>query len=211
MIKFGLDDFTTEMPNWTKHHREISLRVKRVKPNGEVVVAESKKIQELMAKHEDLLRPKAVSFFNETSRELENGTDYFLPLKNLEYQETNLDYYSVGAMNTKQTTYMRMTFLLEYDRAVLEHKYDSSGSFAMSFKDFISGFDPVEEFIEEILDEGLPLEETGIARDEDDTDSYTLMVVTPEGDAIDAEINKRELLGSLVGIEVYKFDHEITD
>jgi len=210
MIKFGLDDFQTEMPNWAKHHKEVSLRVKRVKPNGEVVLAENKKIQELIAKHENLLRPKTVSFFNEDSRELENGTDYFLPLQNLEYQEAKLDYYSVGAMNTKQTTYMRMTFLMEYDRIILEHQFSSEGSFASSFYDMISSFNSVEDIIEEILEKKLPLEEVGISKDNEYED-YKVILVTPEGDAIDADVSKRELLSSLVNIEVYKFEHEITD
>lgn len=210
MIRFRLDDFQTEFPNWAKHHKQLGLRVKRIKPNGDVVLSKSDKIKALIDKYENKLRPKPVSFYNEESGGLEHGTDYFLMINNLDYEETNLEHYSVGAMNTKQTTHVRMTFLLDSDKVILEHKYDSEGSFAMSFYDIISSMDSVKDIIDDILEKELPLEETGISEG-DEKDCYKVVLVTPVGEFLDADIPKRELLNSLVNVEVYKFEQEITD
>lgn len=37
MTRFGLDDFITEFPNWSKHHKQLGLRAKRIKPDGDIV------------------------------------------------------------------------------------------------------------------------------------------------------------------------------
>ncbi|MCY7866067.1 hypothetical protein MOB78_13340 [Bacillus spizizenii] len=207
MVTFGLDDFKTEMHNWTKHHKEISLRVRRTYSNGDVKTVDNKELASLIDKHEDLLRSKVVSFFNDESRQLEHATDHYLPLKNLDYEEANLEYYSVGSSNTEQTTHVRLTFMLEYDRVVLAHSLKSSGSYATSFYDQLNGIDSIEEIIEEILEKELPLVEVGIAKGKDE--DYHVILVTPEGETIDVELSKRELLSSLVNVEVYKFDQII--
>lgn len=208
MINFGFKDYKTKFPNWSKHHKVLGSRVKRVYEDGEVVLPKDEKLKELIMKYEDALKAKHVTLFSQ-EKGMTGAVDYYLPVENLDYEEANLDCYSVGAMNTKQTTYVRLTFLLDYDKFVLDYSYKSSGSYATSFMDTIDGVDSIEGIIEEVIAEEKPIEEVGIT--EGSEGGYNIVIATPEGEVMDVEVEKRELLKSLVGIEVYRFDQEIVD
>jgi hypothetical protein len=209
MVKFGFKDYEVEIPNWSKHHRTLSVLVKRVYKEGEEIGPEGELLKRIVLENEDNLKSKHVSLRGRETNEHKEATDYYLQLQNREYEETNLDYYSVGAMNTRQTTYIRLFFQLEYDRFVLEYSFKSEGSHAMNFQHLMNN-NGVEDIIDEILEKELPIEEAGIVEGEE-KGSYHIILVTHVGEAIDVDVEKRELLNSLVGVEVYKFDHEIVD
>ncbi|MED4883136.1 hypothetical protein [Bacillus smithii] len=163
----------------------------------------------MVLKNENLLKSKHVRLFDRKTFKEKEAVDYYLPLKNLEYQEADVDYYSVGAMNTRQTTHVRLTFLLEYDKFILDYSFKSEGSFAKSFYNLIDSLDFVEDIIDEVLEQGKPIEEVGIIKGKEE--DFNIVIVTPVGEIMDIEIEKRELLNSLVGVEIYKFEHEIVD
>lgn len=211
MITFAFESYKTEFPDWSKHHKKLGIHVKRVYENGEEILPNSEELRDLIAKNEALLQEKFVRLWDRTSGEEKNATDYYLPVYNTEYKQANLEYYSVGAMNTEQTTHVRLTFMLEYDKFMLDYAFKSSGSHAMNFYHQLSSTGFVEDMIEEILDEGKPIEETGITTAEDEYADYKIVLVTPIGEIIDVDIEKHELINGLVGIEVYQFDHIILD
>lgn len=209
MINFGFKDYKTKFPNWSKHHKVLGTHVKRIYKNGEQILPKDEKIKQLIAENEEVLKAKHVNLFNRETGEHSKATDYYLPLKNLDYEEANIEHYFVGASNTKQTTHARLTFLLEYDKFILDYSYTSSGSFATSFSDLVDEIGSIEDIIEEVVSKEKPLEETGITEGRDG--GYHIVLATPQGEPIDAEVEKHELLNSLVGIEVYRFDQEIMD
>lgn len=207
MIKFGFGEFQTEFPNWSKHHKTLGIRVKRAYKDGEEVLPKDPTLKAIVVENEELLKSKHVTLSDRNTSERKEAVDYYLPLQNLEYPEANIEYYSVGAMNTKQTTHIRLTFLLDYDKFILDYSYKSSGSFATNFFNFVDGMSFVEDVIEEVLEQEQPIEEVGITKGEDE--DYNIVLVTEVGEIMDIEIEKRELLNSLVGVEVYQFDMEI--
>lgn len=157
--------------------------------------------------NENVLKSKYVNLFNRETGERSIATDYFLPVKNLEYEEIEIENYFIGASNTSQTTYIRLTFMLEESKLILDHSFKSSGSFAASFFGMIDGRDSIADIVDEVASKELPLEECGITYGQEG--DYRIVVAMPEGNPIDIEVEKDELMNSLVGIEVYKFEQEI--
>lgn len=209
MIKFGFNDYTVEMPNWSKHHQEMGVHVKRVYPDGKVIEPKDETLLRLMRKNGNLLKEKSVLLFTPNGEQ--RVTDYYLPLQNQQYADGRLSYYSVGAMNTKQTTHIRYSFQIEEASFKLDYAYKSSGSYASSFFDQVRHLEgAIEEAIEEILEKGLSKEESlaeyGIATGEED---FEILVIDDYLDVQQIDILKHELLKSLVGIEIYKFEQEI--
>lgn len=199
--------------------QQLSAHVKRVYEDGEVVEANSEELRELVNAHEELLISKheiLVGFKSDTRRKV---VDYYLPLNNLEYQNSGDTQYFVGASNTEQTTGIRLKFKIDDCLLYLDHCYKSSGSFATTFLDLLNGEDGIFEIIECILEQGKPIEEVGIERvvNEDDSgegnldEEYRIVVANELYAPFDFEIEKKELLRSLVGIEVYNFDLKIKD
>lgn len=210
MITFGFKDYTVEMPNWSKHHQEIGVHVKRVYSDGKVVETDNETLLRLMKEHGNLLKEKAVILFSAEGSK--TGTDFYLPLSNQQYKDGRLSYYSVGAMNTKQTTSVRYSFQLEEVSFKLDHTFKSAGSYASSFFDqirYIEG--SIEEVIQDILDKDLSeedsLSEYGLAKGHDE--DYQIVVVTEKLEITTIEVSKQELLKALVGIEIYAFEQEI--
>lgn len=209
MVRFGFNDYEVEFNSWAKHHKVAGVHVKRVYNDGKEVLPKDESLKKLIKEYEDVLKEKRVILYDKKTFEKKEATDYYLPVKNLEYQEADIEYYSVGASNTNQTTYIRLVFLIEYDKFVLDYESKSRGSFAPNFYDMINYSGAIEDIIEEIVEEEKPIEEVGI-RTSDEPDYYDIVVVsTIDGSADDIQISKRDLVNSLVGIEIYKFEQEI--
>lgn len=209
MVKFGFEGYQEEFYNWSKHHKTVGIRVKRVRQDGTVELPEDQTLKELVINNEELLQPKSVTLYNTKTNERTEATDYYLPLQNLEYKPTNLEYYSVGAMNTSQTTNIRLTFLLEYSTFILDYQFKSSGSYARSFYDLLGSMDAIEDIIQNVIEEGKPFQDVGIK--ETENGDYYLILVSEIGETIGADIEKRELLKSLIGVEIYQFEQEIVN
>ncbi|MED4883137.1 hypothetical protein [Bacillus smithii] len=45
MIKFGFEDYVTEYPNWSKHHKTVGLHVKRVYNDGKQILPNDEKLK----------------------------------------------------------------------------------------------------------------------------------------------------------------------
>lgn len=103
-------------------------------------------------------------------------------------------------------TSVRLKFQIEYDTFCLDYVFDSNGRFAASLYDILQD---VEGVVEEIVERGEDLSETGIEQSEEE--DYRIIVVTDHLEVTDYEIFKYDLLKSFVGMEVYDFTQEITD
>lgn len=57
MIKFAFKDYEVEMNNWSKHHKAVGVRVKRVYENGEEVLPTDEKLKQLVLVNEEILQP----------------------------------------------------------------------------------------------------------------------------------------------------------
>lgn len=209
MVKFGFEDFQTEFDNWSKHHKTVGIRVKRVYSDGVENFIKDPKLKSLAEKHKDTLQSKHVHLFGSKTEERKTATDYYLPLQNLDYQEANLEYYSVGAMNTNQTTNIRLTFLLDSCKFILDYQYKSGGSYAMSFYNLLGSSDAIEDIIENVIEEEKPFQDIGIKETKEG--DYHLVMVSEIGEIIEADIEKHEFLRSLVGVEIYQFEEEIVN
>lgn len=211
MVKFAFEGYKTEFPNWSKHHKTLGTHVRRVYEDGETIGTKNEEIEAIVKVNEDKLKLKHVNLYNRQTGNRRNAKDYYLPLTNLEYEDADIDYYSNGASNTKQTTHIRFKFLIEDNLFVLSHSYRSSGHYSMSFGGFLDGFDDyrLDDIIEEILGKEEKLEDIGITKGE--TDDYHIVVADKALCPEDFEISKRDLFESLVAVEVYKFDMEIVD
>lgn len=211
MVKFAFEGYETEYPSWSKHHKTLGTHVRRVYDDGEVIHSNDEQVKAIVEANEDKLKVKHVTLFSRKTDSRRDAKDYFLPLTNLEYEGEDLEYYSNGASNTKQTTYVRLKFLIEDNLFVLNHSYKSSGHYAQSFNSFLGSLDDyaLEEIIDEILDKEGELEDVGIEKGE--SDDYHIVVADKALCPEDFEIGKHELFESLVAVEVYKYDMEIVD
>lgn len=208
MIKFGYKEYEREYPEWSKHYPYVGACLKRVYSNGEVILPEDEKAKRLAEEYESELVAKPIQLWSDKERKLIPATDYYLILKNREYEEVDVPYYSIGAMNTEQTIYYRLKFQLEECFFCLAHTFKASGTFAMAFSDLLdSSF--ISNVIGEILEQGLPLEKSGIEKIDN---GYRIVVVDCKSkEPIDIEIELHELEKGLIGAEVYKFEQTITD
>lgn len=206
-IKFGLDDFITERSQWSKHHKQLSLHVKRIYADGREIITEDKEVLALVEKYKDHLISNPIELYNMESNETINATDYFLLLNNLDYQEVDIDYYSIGSMNTKQDTHIRMIFQLGSDQFILDHSYKSAGGHAISFYDYMD-MDKIEDLLEEVANKSDTLEKYGITNNIEEK-CYEIILVSKDGRINDAHVERQDLLRSFIGVEIYKFDQEI--
>lgn len=211
-INFGFNSFETTLPEWSKHHKEIGLRMRRTYEDGNIKYGggeNEEEIKRIMNEFPERVREKHVNLIDFNTGERKEATDAFLLLENRDYITPDIDYYGV-ASNTEQTTRLRATFQIEEAIFILDHSFKSKGSGAQTFYHFIDSMDAVEDMIESVLEEGKPIKDTGIVESEDEGD-YQIVVVDEFGEMIDIPVEKRELLESLVGIEVYKFEQEIIE
>lgn len=211
MIKFGLDEYTVELSNWTKHHKELSLHIKREYLNAENQYIESKDtaLRKLIANNEDKIMKEQVKLYDRETFESFEAIDYYLPLKNLEYPKCNIDYYSIGGSNASYESKVRLHFQLEYTNFILDYSYKTSGSAAMSFHRLLNGFDGVLDIILEVAGNSkLEFSEKGIMMDESGEGDFYIVGLNEYKRPIEFSISRLELLNSLVAVEIYK--HKMT-
>ncbi|WP_214873365.1 hypothetical protein [Exiguobacterium sp. s140] len=211
MITFGIEDLTMNLHDWAKHHEQMGVFVKRVYDGTDKVVeTDFKKLREIASRHEDKLKSKKGFVFGDTT---ESVTDYYLPLKNLGYKKTELPYYHVGSMNTRQVTRVRFHFKPEDVEFKLDYEFKTSGSMCSTFKDVIRDIeDTIEDVIQDILELDINdsdrLSQHGITSSDD---GYVIMVLDEVLNPMEIEIEKHQLLDSLVGVEIYDFEQVIDD
>ena len=211
MITFGIENFTMKLHDWAKHHEQMGVFVKRVYDGTDKVVETNiEKLREIASRHEDTLKSKKGLVFGDTT---ETVTDYYLPLQNVDYKKTELSYYHVGSMNTRQVTRVRFHFKLEEVDFKLDYEFKTSGSMASTFKDIIRDVeDKIEDVIQDILELDINdtdrLSQHGITSNDD---GYVIMVLNEVLEPMEIEIEKHELLRSFVGVEVYDFEQVIDD
>lgn len=88
MIKFGISDYRIEFDDWTKHHKELSIHVRREYLNDKGTVnAEDEKLLSVIADNEEKLLKKQVTLHDRATYETSQAIDYYLPLQNLAFQE----------------------------------------------------------------------------------------------------------------------------
>lgn len=209
MTKFGFEGFEADFYDWTKHHKIIGLFIKRVYEDGEVIDTDDKQLASFFEKYPERLKSKYNSYAKRGSGVRRDATDYYFILDNLEYIESDIESYAIGATNTHQATSVRLKFLLEDNLFFLDYEYATSGTFARSFKSMISDPHFVSDAINEALEKELLLEKIGIAKAEG---GEVTIIVTNCASAPDSfEISIRELCDSLIGVEIYKHEEIVTD
>lgn len=213
MIQFGLDEYTYEMEDWSKGHKQVGVIAKREYENDikEPVLAKDQALRDLLEKYPERVKRKPAMFYDAVEDKTLNAWDSYVLLDNKEYVENDVNYYDTGAMNTKQTSHIRLTFLLEYDKFIADIEVKSSGSYAPSMYGLLSGFDAIEDWLDDLAEKPDALEKHGIEFNPNDEDEYRIVLVSEYGEARDVEMPRKDLLEALVGVELYKFDQEITD
>lgn len=213
MIKFGLDNYTEEFDNWSKHHKQIGVLVKRTYPDldREPNLTKNQELLALVEKYPEKMKQKTITLTNFNTHERFNGVEHYLLLDNHDYTEANVDYYSIGSNNTKQTSHIRLTFQLEYDIFKTDITVKTSGSHALSMYDMLCVFDAIEGWLDELTEEPDSLINYGIEKYDGDDGDYRIILIQQHGEAIPVEIEKRELLAALTGVELYAFDLEIIE
>lgn len=209
MVRFGKGDYTIELENWSKHHKEVGVLFQREYENGEVIATEDKKIQGIVGRYADDIRKKEINTCNVKTGKMVKATDFYLMLDNLDYVDSEIEYYSIGSANTEQTMGIRAKFQIEDYKFILEKEFTSSGTFAMSFSDLIEN-----NFLEELLDDvdsEYTINNNGIEKSEVEYSDYKIMAVDKYGDVVDLDVESHEITKSLVGIEIFEFDLKITD
>ncbi|CDQ41872.1 hypothetical protein [Virgibacillus salexigens] len=209
MVKFGIKDFETTLPNWAKHHKTVSLQVQRkYKDNDEIINANDSAINKIIQDEPSILKEKHERLFNFKTGKEREVIDYYLPIENKEYITPNFDYYSTGAINSKELAKVRLTFLIEEHTLKLEHHIHTEGPHSMNFGQLLAGsFGGVSDFIEDIAVKSESLKENGIVISEDKR-YYNVVLVSDNGNFFNSDIAHDELVQSLVGIEIFEFDQE---
>lgn len=210
MIRYGLGDYEITQEDWAKHHKEISIRFKREYEDGrEPSVTESEDILKLVEQYPDKVIKKAQSLFERDTFKSLNATDHFIVLTNLDYPESKVDYYSVGSSNTSHVTKVRLRFRLEYADFMLDYEYKTSGSYAMSFYSLINN--SIDDIVEEVAcNDDIPFTKKGIMPSKE-LEGYYIVAVDENKRNLEFDIETKELLSGLVGVEVYQHDTKIDD
>lgn len=206
MIKFGLGSTEIEFHGFAKHHKRMPIHIGRFTEDGVYTnLITSDAFQKDVDENPSKVFYKERNIYNSTSRAIEKVKDAFVWLENLEYKDGTTNYYSIGAVNTEQTMYIRLKFQFEHSEAYLDYKMTTSGQYASSFKDLVGG-SFIRDIIEEIVDECRPIEEAGIDVSEN---GYYEMILVVDGEPIECEMPLHEIEQGFIGIEVYKFEQKI--
>jgi|SRR5699024_3339257 len=212
-ITFKLGEVEESYFEWLKHHKQVAIHVKReYVDTGEVKLAvkENDVILKTIKENEDRIIKAHGQIYDKEKHELKPIVDYLLLLDNVDYIEPNIEYYSVGAMNTKSRSKVRLFFKLDSIDVILDYQYKTSGSFALTFHDLISG-DGVADIINEIAIGNKELHEKGIEYRESDESYYYVYGLDENKRPIDLEVSMDELLASLISVELYEDHMEIID
>lgn len=213
MIKFGIQDYETEFNDWAKHHAELSIHVRReyLNEKGTVNTKDEKLLRIIEANPEKLLK-KQVTLYDRITFETSTAIDYYLPLQNLDYQERNIEYYNVGSSNTKQVSKIRMFFRLDYVDFILDYSYKTAGTFAMSFHSLIDGSGSIRDILEEVAtNQYIKFEDKGIkvGDNKDEGEDFYILGIDEYKQPTEFGIESKELMRSLVGIEIYAHETKI--
>lgn len=210
MIKFGLGETVIEYYNFAKHHKRMAIHIARTFADGSTKdLINDEVFRKDVENNPDMTFTKKRTIYLRSDDTMQPVEDTFVWLKNLEYEDDDIEYYSVGASNTKQTTYVRLKFQFEYGRAYLDYKFSTSGSHAMHFKNLCSqGF--VRSIINELVEDDSTLKDDGIAEGNGDN-SFIMIILDENGEPVDCELDLYEIEQAFIGIEVYKFDHQIVE
>lgn len=210
MIKFGIGTTTFDYYDFAKHHKRMAIHIARKFEDGSVTdYIKDETFRKDVEGNPDMVFTKKRNIYLRSADSLQLVEDTFVWLKNLEYDEGDIEYYSVGAMNTKQTTHVRLKFQFEYGRAYLDYNFKSSGPHAMSFESLCS-HNFVTNIIDELVGGDSTLKDDGITEGGSNS-SYTILIVDENGEAVDCELERYEIEQAFVGIEVYKFEHTIVE
>src|SRR5699024_390891 len=163
-ITFKLGEIEESYFGWLKHHKQVAVHIKReYVDTGEVKLAvkENDLVLKTIEENEDRIVKAGGTVYNKETHGMKQVIDHLLLLDNIDYIEPNIEYYSVGAMNTKSKSKVRLFFKLDSIDVILDYQYKTSGSFALTFHDLISG-DGVADIINEVAISNKELHEKGI-------------------------------------------------
>lgn len=206
VIEFKLGETSIDYFDFAKHHRRVPIHIGRTYEDGsynDLIADET--FRKDVADNQSMTFT-AQNHIYQDSR-LQPVTDLFIWLENAEYIERSFPYYSLGSVNTSQTSYVRLAFQFEDALAFLETEYNTSGTFASSFSNMINNGSMIQEIIDELLDEGLSVEDCGIEKW--GPKMYRIMAVSPKGWIEPIEVEVHELKEALIGVELYDFKHTV--
>lgn len=208
MIDFKVGNTVFDYHNFAKHHKRMPIMIGRTHGGGryeDLVISDDFR-KDIEDNAGDVFEA-ARKIYNRQTDTLEDVMDKFIWAKNTQYIDDEVTYYATRIMNTRQTTYVRLKFQFENARAYLDYKFDTSGSYAMPF-DSLCGHGFIETIINDAIEESKnSLQETGFAVTE--SGDYQVIIVSDDGEVVDAEMPMFEIESGFIGIEVYKFEQEI--
>lgn len=208
MIKFGIGNTIMEYYDFAKHHKRMAIHVARTYSDGtKKDYIKSDTLREDIASNPDKVFTKKRNVYTRDLDKVDLVEETFVWLENRDYEIGDLEYYSTGASNTKQTTHVRLKFQFEYGRAFLDYKFNTSGSYATPFSS-LCGHGFIGSIIDEIIDDST-LKDDGIVRDENGV--ITMILTDENGEPVDCELQMHEIEDAFIGIEIYKFEQEIVD
>lgn len=218
-IRFGRDEFETDFPAWTKHQPTAGANVRADYKSGKTVYNDDEQLVEVAERYKDEWRQQLIHVMNKETGKLEEVILQYLPLFNLDRPENQMLWsdktYEMGASNTKQTTYMRLNFLVDEAMVALDYHYSSQGSGAPSFYDHAIDMNTIEEMLEDMVEAGTTVEANGIGEAEEEEPALGRVVhvvcIQKSGRVMSFDISTIELAQHLIGIEMYDFDQQILD
>lgn len=203
-ILFKLDDHTLEFHNWAKHHPQISTLAQCKRANGDINKSVYPEINELIKKYPERVSSKMVNLYNSSTHETEPATYSYLIRDNATYIEKPLDYYTSGASNTSQTTTIKLVFQIEEHTFITSIRRRHSGYGGSLFSQLSD--DSVEEWLDELCEDDNSLLEHGI---QENDFGYEIISLDEHKYPVRFEIEKRELLDSLISVSVIEFNQVI--
>lgn len=191
-----------------KEYEHISVLVKREYDDGDIHATENKTLLSILAEDEPgniltkrvrlIRRPKAGS--GESYSTEFAATDYYLVLKNPNYKK-GISEFSTAASNSYVDAKVRFKFVLD-DAEFIFIKDIRMGQ-GYTLLDIVSN-------LEEYLDELAESENKALLSCEESND-YTIFVLNSVHYPTDFDIEKSELLDSLVSVEFIQANHVIIE
>jgi len=157
----------------------------------------------LVDKNNSILKAKPVTLSVIESGERKEATDYYLLLKNKDFKPL-VNYFEMGASNTRQTMGVRYKFLLERSLFILDYTLTAKGNYPLA------NVLDIEYIVEEVTGEDNKLEDIGISKG-DFPNEYNIVLVDEYGNYTTIQIELNELMDYLIGVEIYDYQIEILD
>lgn len=195
MIIFGLEDYKIGLGNWSKHHQFIGIKVVEDKSKWYRTITTDAKLIELASKYKDFLRPL----------ECEDGVEYYLPLKNLNYKK-GLKYFNHQELDAHDHIIsVRYLFLIGKDKFFFDYQFNKEKDQISNLRDLFVHLGSVEKLIYEMVNKGFSIDDIGIAPAEDNkSNMFEIVLVSPAGSYYIKEIEKESLFNSLIKVEIYE-------